>query len=294
MDITVTALILCFVAAFLFGFGLLPDGSEQEIRRRIFSEIPLERRPTFMSQLAESLEPIHRYVPLAWYSTHVWEWLESAGLRLHPMHFLVLQEIGALAGLLLYLVTSGGGHLNLSWMLVFVVGGFMIPLLWLRNRIQARRLSISQDLPAVVDLLNLCVGAGGDFATSLSRIVREFRPCALREELGIVLQEIRVGKRRRDALQGFSNRMKLREVQTFTRTLVQVDRMGTGLAESLQVLAEDMRLARYHWAERFAQQAPVKMLLPLLCSLSAALMVVAGPVLIQFLIGGFTAPLAHH
>jgi len=53
-----------------------------------------------------------------------------------------------------------------------------------------------------------------------------------------------------------------------------------------------MRLQRYHWAERFAQQAPIKMLLPLILSLGAAMMIIAGPILVQFLRGGFTPNMA--
>ena len=140
-----------------------------------------------------------------------------------------------------------------------------------------------------IDLLNLCIDAGIDFMGSLARVVREFRPCPTVEELGLVVQEVRVGKRRRDALQAFSQRVQTPEARSFSRTLRQADRMGTGLGEALKILSEDMRLQRYHWAERFAQQAPLKMLIPLLFSLASALIIVAGPILIQFLHGGFTA-----
>ena len=63
--------------------------------------------------------------------------------------------------------------------------------------------------------------------------------------------------------------------------------MGTGITEALRILSEDMRVQRTHWAERFAQQAPIKMLLPLLFSLASALIIVAGPIMGQFLQGGF-------
>ena len=101
---------------------------------------------------------------------------------------------------------------------------------------------------------------------------------------------MRVGKRRRDALRAFATRLKCPEASTFARTLIQVDRMGTGLAEALTILSEDMRLQRYHWAERFAQQAPLKMLIPLIFSLGAAMTIVAGPILIQFFRGDLLSP----
>jgi len=282
--------------ALVFGFGvcltwgLLPDLSNRLIKQRVFSEVAVESRPTLLSQLADILAPLNRWLPTGWYSVHIWRLLEAAGLRLSPIHFLVMQELGALTGVIIYGVALGVETIHVGWLAVFVAMGFVVPYLWLTNRIQVRRRSISRDLPEVVDLISLCVDAGIDFMNSLGRIIKEFRKCPTTEELGIVIQEVRVGKRRRDALRAFSARVQTPEASSFSRTLVQADRMGTGIAEALKILSEDMRLQRYNWAERFAQQAPLKMLLPLLFSLAAALIIVAGPILIQFLQGGFTAP----
>ena len=215
--------------------------------------------------------------------------LEAAGMRIPPLHFLVVQEIGIVTGILLYFIMMGH-PINIAWLALFAIAGFFVPVAWLHNQIKARRMTVGRDLPEVVDLLALCVGAGGDFMGALSRIVREFRVCPVRDELGILLQEVRVGKRRRDALRAFATRLKCPEASTFARTLIQVDRMGTGLAEALTILSEDMRLQRYHWAERFAQQAPLKMLIPLIFSLGAAMVIVAGPILIQFFRGDLLSP----
>ena len=234
--------------------------------------------------------PLHRRLPTSWYCTQTTKTLESAGLRLPPLHFLVIQELGALSGAIVYFATLGGGVINPGLIAIFIIVGFFIPGFWLKNRIASRRMTISRDLPEVVDLLTLCVGAGSDFMSALARIVREFRACPVRDELGIVLQEVRVGKRRRDALRAFALRLKTPEASTFARTLIQVDRMGTGLGEALTILSEDMRLQRYHWAERFAQQAPMKMLIPLIFSLGASMVIVAGPILIQFLRGDLMSP----
>src|SRR6185295_12836425 len=212
--------------------------------------------------------------------------IEAAGLRMTAIQFLVLQEIGAITGLFLYTLLIGFDRMSLPALIVFLLGGFWVPSFWLGQRVNTRKFTISRDLPEIVDLLSLCVDAGLDFMNALNKIVREFRRCPTTEELGIVLQEVRVGKRRRDALRAFSARIQTPETSSFTRTLVQADRMGTGIAEALRVLSEDMRLQRYHWAERFAQQAPMKMLLPLMLSLASALTIVTGPILGQFLSGG--------
>jgi tight adherence protein C len=263
----------------------LPDLSGRVIRARALADVAKETRPTLFDQIVDLLMPINRYLPTGWYSARVQGRLQNAGLKLPVMHFLVMQEIGALLGLLIYVITVGV-QLNVLWLFFLLFIGAIIPSVWLGNRISHRRMSISRDLPEVVDLLNLCIDAGLDFMSSLARVVREFRLCPTTEELGLVVQEVRVGKRRRDALQSFAHRVQTTEANSFARTLRQADRMGTGLAEALRILSEDMRLQQYHWAERFAQQAPLKMLVPLLFSLASALLIVAGPIMGEFVKGG--------
>jgi tight adherence protein C len=269
----------------LLSWGMMPDLSGRVIRQRVLADVARETRPTLFDQLVDLLMPINRYLPTGWYSARVQSRLQAAGLKLPVMHFLVMQEIGAFLGLLVYAVTVGF-ELNILWLLFLILIGAIIPSVWLGNRINSRRMSISRDLPEVVDLLNLCIDAGLDFMSSLSRVVREFRMCPTTEELGLVVQEVRVGKRRRDALQSFAHRVQTTEANSFSRTLRQADRMGTGLAEALRILSEDMRIQQYHWAERFAQQAPLKMLIPLLFSLASALLIVAGPIMGEFVRGG--------
>ena len=284
-----TLIYVCvFVGFAVLVWAVVPTESMRLIRKRIYTDVGAKKRPSLLGRLVKLLAPLHRKLPLTLYCDQTTKSLESAGLRLPPLLFLVIQEMSAFTGLLVYAVLTWGKPLNLVWLVGFVAVWFFIPILWMNNRRQARRMTVSRDLPEVVDLLTLAVGAGSDFMSALGRITREFRPCPVREELAILLQEVRVGKRRRDSLRGFATRLHTPEANTFARTLIQVDRMGTGMDEALTILSEDMRLQRYHWAERFAQQAPMKMLLPLILSLGSAMMIVAGPILVQFLRGGFS------
>jgi Flp pilus assembly protein TadB len=280
------SLLMLFMSVALMTWGLLPDITGRLIRKRVMSELAEDELPTALDQVVDVLGPLNQWLPTGWYSARMGGKLQAAGLRMSFMHMFVLQEIGAVTGLILYVMIIGVGSLNLGWLFFLVIVGWFIPDLWLSNRIHARRMSISRDLPEVVDLLNLCIDAGLDFMSSLARVVREFRFCPTTEELGLVIQEVRVGKRRRDALKSFAERVQTPEARSFSRTLRQADRMGTGLAEALIILSEDMRIAQYHWAERFAQQAPLKMLIPLLFSLASALIIVAGPIMVEFLKGG--------
>ncbi|MDP3703203.1 MAG: type II secretion system F family protein [Candidatus Omnitrophota bacterium] len=281
--------VMVFASVATLTWAVMPDETRRLVRRRIFSEVSAVNRPSLLTQVGKLLEPINKRLPTRRYCEQMTQVLEAAGMRIPPLHFLVVQEIGIVTGILLYFILMGR-PINVAWLLLFAIAGFFVPVVWLHNQIKARRLTVGRDLPEVVDLLALCVGAGGDFMGALSRIVREFRVCPVRDELGILLQEVRVGKRRRDALRAFATRLKCPEASTFARTLIQVDRMGTGLSEALIILSEDMRLQRYHWAERFAQQAPLKMLIPLIFSLGAAMVIVAGPILIQFFRGDLLSP----
>jgi tight adherence protein C len=265
------------------------DGTSEAVRTRIYKEISDQgKRPSLLGRLVELLQPINQYLPAAWISRKLVNRLEAGGVRMSPLQFFVIQELFCIgSGILIYVITFGSLRFNLGWFLLFSLLGFFVPQIWLFNRIQSRRQSVSRDLPEVVDLLSLCVDAGMDFMNALARVVKEYRSCPTTEELSITIQEVRVGKRRRDALRAFAARMQTPDTSSFTRTLVQADRMGSGIAEALQILSEDMRIKRYHWAERYAQQAPVKMLLPLLFSLATALIIVAGPIMAQFLSGGF-------
>jgi tight adherence protein C len=156
---------------------------------------------------------------------------------------------------------------------------------WLRARIAKRHKAVIRLLPEVIDLLSLCVGAGLDFLGGLNKILllKWFQRQPLVEELSIVVQEIKLGKRRAEALKAMAKRINLPELSSFIRTLVQADRMGTPIEETLSIHAEDVRMQRFTRAERAALRAPIKILIPLIfCIMPCVALIVGGPVFIQF------------
>ena len=166
--------------------------------------------------------------------------------------------------------------------------GYIIPDLWLNSRIKKRQSLVLRDLPHIIDLLNICVGAGLDFMVAVTRVTQEFRPCVLVGELKIMLHEIQMGSSRRDALKGLGSRINSTEALSFVRTLLQADRMGTPIAEALKMQAEELRTRRFQRGEEMGLKAPIKLLFPLLFFiLPVVLIIVAGPILIEFSRGGF-------
>lgn len=164
--------------------------------------------------------------------------------------------------------------------------GYVIPEIWLRRRIARRKYAIVRVLPETVDLLGLCVEAGLDFTAAAKWVVEKIPTNPMMEELGFVLEEIKWGKSRTQALKDMSHRLNISEISSFVQTLVQAERMGTPVAEAFMILSEDSRLQRFHRGERIALQAPIKILIPLIfCILPVIGIVIGGPILLQFMQG---------
>ena len=202
--LTTLSFILLFACVMCLVWALMPDIAQRLIRTRVLREVGVDNAPTALSQLTELLAPINRRLPTTWYLTSIRKRLDSAGVRVGAMQFLVMQQLGVIAGLILYVLVIGTDAVKPGWLVVFVLMGVYVPVMWLGNRIAARRQSISRDLPEIVDLLTLCVDAGIDFMSALTRVVKEYKACPTTEELGLILREVRVGKRRRDALRAFA------------------------------------------------------------------------------------------
>jgi tight adherence protein C len=129
--------------------------------------------------------------------------------------------------------------------------------------------------------------AGLDFTMSMDWIVKKTRSNPMIEELAFVLEEIKWGKPRLQALKDMTKRLDSPDVRSFVNTLSQAERMGTPVIEVLGMLCEDVRQQRSQRGERIALQAPMKMLIPLIfCILPVIGIVIAGPIILQFLQGG--------
>ena len=123
---------------------------------------------------------------------------------------------------------------------------------------------------------------------AVNKVIDQFRPCTLIKELTILVHEIQMGNSRRDSLKNLAARINSTEMISFVRTLVQADRMGTPIGEALKMRSEEIRIRRFQKGEEQALKAPIKLLLPLLMFiLPVVLIIVAGPILIQFTKGGF-------
>lgn len=286
---------LLFASIMLLVIGAAPDNAQRLIRARILTEVgDIEtRRKSHLAKMLDVLAPLNEVLPVHRVATRMNLNLAAAHVNLNAVEFIALQEFLAVVGFAGYCFWAGK-ETSVLMMVAAPVIGFLVPLIWLKQRIRARQEAIVRELPEAVDLLHLCVEAGVDFMGGLTRVVQESPKGPLIEELSALLQEIRVGKQRREALRSLARRVNVPDISAFVRTLVQADRMGTGMSEALTILSEESRLRRYHRAERFAQKAPIKMLLPLMMIMGTVLIIVGGPIMLQFMRGdimsGFTQP----
>lgn len=211
--------------------------------------------------------------------------LGIARLRFSPETFFLLKII--LFGLIMLLLP---GMVPPEKMLISTVialfFSYMLPELWLGAKVKAGKSDFVKLLPDVVDLLGLCVSAGLDFMMALKWVVDKAPYNIVVEEMTILLQEISIGKPRRDALRDLAKKYELPDLSTFTRTLIQADKMGTSVSEALTILSEDMRLARFRRGEAMALKAPLKMLVPLLFFIFPVVgILVGGPIFMEFMSG---------
>jgi len=165
---------------------------------------------------------------------------------------------------------------------------FVYPAVWLKRCVAIRHRSIQRALPFVLDLLTLSVEAGVDFMSALRRGIERRDIDPLGEELIRVVREIQVGRTRRQALRDLSLRVNLGDLRSVINSLVQADELGVSIGSILRIQADQIRQRRFERAERLANEAPVKMLFPLMVFIfPSVFLVLLGPIIARLIEQGF-------
>jgi tight adherence protein C len=171
--------------------------------------------------------------------------------------------------------------------LMAVIVGYLLPELWLGWRVRSRQHRLRKGLPDALDLLVICIEAGLGLDQALLRVSQELHIThrELSEELQLVNLEMRLGKTRIDALRELARRTGLDDIKALVAMLIQTERFGTSIAQSLRVHADDLRVRRRQRAEEMGAKTSVKMVPPLMFFIFPALMVVIlGPAVITLLL----------
>ena len=177
---------------------------------------------------------------------------------------------------------------NIKVMLVISVAlaifGYLLPTLWLRNRLKKRQTRIFHDLPDLLDLMTVCVEAGLSLDSAMIKVAedQQFKLSPLATEIRIATNETRAGKPRLDALRDMGARTLVDDLKSFAAMLVQTEKLGTSLAQSLRIFSDSLRTIRRQRAEEAAAKTAVKLVFPLVFFIfPSILVVILGPAMIR-------------
>jgi len=198
---------------------------------------------------------------------------------------LMVKPLLALAGAVMGIVMIAGSPttLNVLLMVAMTALAYFVPDILLRNHAQKRREAIKLELPDALDQMLISVQAGLGFETAMARAGQNGKG-PLAEELIRTLQDIQVGRSRKDAYLAMAQRVDVPDLRSFVRAVVQADTYGIAIAQVLNAQAKDMRVKRRQRAEEHAMKMPVKMLFPLIFSILPTLfIVVLGPTVLSIM-----------
>ncbi len=214
--------------------------------------------------------------------------LRLAGIihKVKPSMFLVARLGGAVVGggLGILLATSSESTPAFQRILMPVGGlalGYYLPVLLLMSKIRRRQEDVIKALPDALDLLTICVEAGLGFDAAMAKVAEKWD-----NELSLAfartVQEMQLGKLRREALRDMANSLDVADVTSFVAAIVQADQLGVSMAKVMRIQSEQMRMKRRQRAEEKARQAPVKIMIPLAFFIFPTILIVLlGPAFLQ-------------
>jgi tight adherence protein C len=250
----------------------LGDREAPEVRARVGSALP-SRRANVMPLTAASARVAGRLLPGGMLD-QLRRRLIHAGLpsEKHLLIFLAVELtlfLFLIAGGLFLLRSAGsdrigsaGSALAIAFLSLLTMVALYLPYLWLRRRIEKRRRALLRALPDALDLMAIGVSAGLSLEGAMLEVSQKWEN-ELCRELSIVLNEIRMGGGRRQALLNLVERTQLEDLRLLVAALIQAEEVGSNISETLSTQAEQLRIRRRQLAEENARKAPVKMLVPL-------------------------------
>ncbi len=184
-------------------------------------------------------------------------------------------------GLVVLQVLGDGDPRTVALALACVVAGFFLPDVAIRAVADRRAEAVLAALPDTLDQITISVEAGLGFEAALARS-SEGQDHPLARELLRMLQDVRLGSSRTDALSALAERIQVDDVRTVVVSLRQADSLGAPLTRTLRTVSVEAREKRRFRAEERAHRLPTVMILPLgLCILPALFIVILGPALVS-------------
>ncbi len=230
------------------------------------------------------LLPAIRKLPLSSYKAKMKKYIITAGMdeQVDPDDMIGFQISVMLLFLFMGIVLFDSHYV----LFIFALTGLNYPYLWLYGKKKERQEKIRLSMPDVVDILSLSVEAGLAFNMAVQKVCDIYRkdkdPFVV--ELYLMDQNIKFGRSRNEALKIMAKRVDLMELDSFTSTLIQAEKMGSSISSVLRYQAERMRSERFMKAEKMGAQASQKLLVPMMLLIFPVIFIVIfGPYLIQMI-----------
>ena len=208
-------------------------------------------------------------------------------LGMNPVDFRLFQFSLLLMLPILSFIIILVSNIRISWAILLflfsLVLAVLLPHQLLIHKTKERNRQALRELPDVVDLLTVSLEAGLGFDSALSKLISK-KTGLLSDEFQRCLEEIRLGKTRREALRSIKDRLLVEELGLLINSILQAEKLGISMVHILRVQSHEIRQQRRQRAEEEAMKAPIKMLFPLVLFIFPSLFIVLlGPALIQFL-----------
>ena len=301
ITIQTALLAVVFVSAVGATLGVYWLLQHSAVQRRMQRVVGGGVMPDTDGQPAPWIETVAKIAtPLAKLSVEEEEWESSvlrrrfmqAGLRSPSapiLYFAIKTACGFGVPLVAWITKIAvGADIPFSKFLIFVGllsgAAFYLPNFVLYRITERRKREIFEAFPDALDLLTICVEAGLGLESALNRVSQEIhlKSRVLAEELGLVCLEFRAGSGKERTLRNLALRTGVEEVDTLVAMLIQSEKFGTSIGESLRIHSEMLRVKRQQRAEETAAKVAVKLIFPLvLCIFPSILVVVAGPAMIR-------------
>jgi tight adherence protein C len=202
------------------------------------------------------------------------------GEDITPLDFIALRLLMFFVAIIFLFIGSFSSQVSLPWLIAILLA--LYPSLWLNATIKARQLSIMKALPNLLDLLTLSVESGRDLLTAMREILARRKMDPLGEELSATFQEIQFGRPRTEALRALANRVKQSDLTATINAIIQADELGVSIAQQLKIQSDMQRTKRFALAEKLANEASVKIILPVVIFiLPSVFIVLLGPLILQ-------------
>ena len=179
---------------------------------------------------------------------------------------------------------ASSGNVKPEYLLILALLGYILPEAWVKDSRRKRDKEVVSSLPIYLDYLSMCVDAGLNFSGALKQAVDKGPKGAMKNEFRIVLRDVNSGQTRADALTRMAERVDLKDVTVFVSAVIQAEKMGTSMRDTLIIQAEQRLDERFQRAEKMAMEAPVKLVIPLVVFIfPLTFMILLFPIVIKFL-----------